>query len=652
MATVKKNKKKLITIIAVVLAVVIAVTSSVIYAYGKKKETADVYTINAGDIYETINSTGKVSSGAIKEFKVGSVATVKEVFISVGDSVKEGDVLATFDTSNLDSQIKKLEESNKESTASYNAAVKEQKAAQKKLNVVNKEIKKLEKEIAKIQKGGSAPATTTTKPFVKPEIPTEIEDTTAPTEATTKPEPTKYYTVKASVEKGQTNYGTVAVGNNAAGSTSSGTYAQGSVVTFKAEAKSGLYTFDGWYDTNGNKLKSSSRISVTVNGDLDYVARFRSATSESGNLADVLAEIADSINQMTDDVSTALELMTIVVDTLAQQAASGATSADQVAEAIEKAINNAITSGLINEDNLNVAASVIGASVADAIRGADWKSIANEFTSTKDVALATRQMQLAGLEAQAQIYGLQANGTTVSMQKKAMNSTQEALDVLKQSAKELETGWIAPFDGTITECDLVAGEQASIIAGTIKLENLNSMVVKISLTEYDNYKVKVGMGCVISTVYGKYEGEVISKSPVASGGSSSSIMDSVGSMAGISGLSSLTDQGAGIECMIRVDKPDENIIVGFDANVEISTGQYMGVTVVPIESIILEKTGTYVYVYDAEEGMATKKQIQTGAVSDSVYQVTEGLNVGDKIIAAPSTTYKEDSFKVKVSKVS
>ena len=30
------------------------------------------------------------------------------------------------------------------------------------------------------------------------------------------------------------------------------------------------------------------------------------------------------------------------------------------------------------------------------------------------------------------------------------------------------------------------------------------------------------------------------------------------------------------------------------------------------------------------------------------YQVTDGLKAGDKIVAAPSTTYKEDSFKVKV----
>ena len=63
---------------------------------------------------------------------------------------------------------------------------------------------------------------------------------------------------------------------------------------------------------------------------------------------------------------------------------------------------------------------------------------------------------------------------------------------------------------------------------------------------------------------------------------------------------------------------------------------------------VLDKTGTYVYLYNEKEKTVTKTAITTGAMSDSAYQVTDGLKAGDKIVAAPSTTYKEDSFKVKV----
>ena len=183
----------------------------------------------------------------------------------------------------------------------------------------------------------------------------------------------------------------------------------------------------------------------------------------------------------------------------------------------------------------------------------------------------------------------------------------------------------------------------------ITLENLDRMVVTLSLGEYDIHKVKVGMPATITSAYGTYTGEVLSKAPTATGGSEGSFLDSVGSMAGISGLSSLTSTGAGVEVQVSVDNADENIIIGFDADVEIQVGDYKNITVVPIESIVLEKTGTYVYLYNAEEGSVTKTLIETGAVSDSVYQVTSGLNVGDQIVATPSSDYEEDTFDVRVT---
>ena len=179
---------------------------------------------------------------------------------------------------------------------------------------------------------------------------------------------------------------------------------------------------------------------------------------------------------------------------------------------------------------------------------------------------------------------------------------------------------------------------------------MDSMVVTVSLNEYDIHKIKVGMPAKITTAYGSYTGEVTAKAPTATGGSSGSILDSVGSMAGISGLSSLTASGAGVDVQVRIDNPDENIIIGFDADVEIEAGSYIGITVVPIESIILEKTGTYVYLYNEEKKEVTKTPIETGAVSDTYYQVTSGISVGDQIVSAPSTEFKEDTFNVKIAK--
>lgn len=648
MASIKKSKKRVIVPIAIVLVLAIIITSTVIIVKANSAEQVSLNTIQTGDIYENVNATGQVSAGAKREYKVSTVATVKEVFVQTGDEVKEGDKLATFDTSNLDSQISKLQSTYNSAAKSYNESVQQQQEAQDNLDSVNKQINQLNKDVSKLTKSSK---TTTKKSTTKaPSFDVDdIPDIEVPEEPETTTTAVATYTVSASVLSGQESYGTVKVGSNAAGASSTGKYKAGTTVTLKAEPASS-YTFAGWYDSDGNKVKSSSQIQVVANSNINYIAQFKtsSASDNIDSLADALTEIADSIKDVTNDVDTMLSIMEVTSKAISEALAQNQTDAEVIADAVQEAIIEAVNSGIINEDNLNVAGQVLASSIAQAVEDINWKAIATTFTNTASVQLTTKQIQLAVLQAQSEMYSIAASDTAVSAKKELMETAKSALDAVKQSSEELEAGWTASFDGTVTECDLVPGEQTSLVSKGITLENMNTMVVTISLGEYDNHKVKVGMPCKVTTAYGTYDGEVTSKAPTATGGSSTSLLDSVGSMAGISGLSSLTESGAGVECTVEVKKPDENIVIGFDADVEIDTGEYLGVTVVPIESIVLEKTGTYVYLYNEEEGTVTKTLITTGAVSDSAYEVTNGLKPGDKIISAPASTYEEDSFKVKV----
>lgn len=648
MASIKKSKKRVIVPIAIVLVLAIIITSTVIIVKANSAEQVSLNTIQTGDIYENVNATGQVSAGAKREYKVSTVATVKEVFVQTGDEVKEGDKLATFDTSNLDSQISKLQSTYNSAAKSYNESVQQQQEAQDKLDSVNKQINQLNKDVSKLTKSSK---TTTKKSTTKaPSFDVDdIPDIEVPEEPETTTTAVATYTVSASVLSGQESYGTVKVGSNAAGASSTGKYKAGTTVTLKAEPASS-YTFAGWYDSDGNKVKSSSEIQVVANSNINYIAQFKtsSASDNIDSLAEALTEIADSIKDVTNDVDTMLSIMEVTSKAISEALAQNQTDAEVIADAVQEAIIEAVNSGIINEDNLNVAGQVLASSIAQAVEDTNWKAIATTFTNTASVQLTTKQIQLAVLQAQSEMYSIAASDTAVSAKKELMETAKSALDAVKQSSEELEAGWTASFDGTVTECDLVPGEQTSLVSKGITLENMNTMVVTISLGEYDNHKVKVGMPCKVTTAYGTYDGEVTSKAPTATGGSSTSLLDSVGSMAGISGLSSLTESGAGVECTVEVKKPDENIVIGFDADVEIDTGEYLGVTVVPIESIVLDKTGTYVYLYNEEEGTVTKTLITTGAVSDSAYEVTNGLKPGDKIVSAPASTYEEDSFKVKV----
>lgn len=147
MATVKKSKKKIIVPISIIL--VIAIVAGCIFGITKSKsgEEVKLNTISTGDIYEKVSLTGDVTAGTSKDYKVGTVATVKSVNVKVGDQVKKGDVLATFDTTSLDSQVSSLQTSYNDALKNYNNAVKNQKTANNKASTYKKQIDAIEKRL-------------------------------------------------------------------------------------------------------------------------------------------------------------------------------------------------------------------------------------------------------------------------------------------------------------------------------------------------------------------------------------------------------------------------------------------------------------------------------------------------------------------------
>lgn len=575
MATVKKSSKKKKIIIAVAVVLVVAILGTVIgvTASANQKTAVTLTTIGTGEIHETVSATGTVSAGTTKEYKVGAVATVKEVFVQTGDQVKEGDLLATFDTSSLDSQISDLKSTYNQARQNYLTAVDDQKTANANLADVNLQIKDLEKTVQKL--GGETAYTTTTASVTRNTTTTTTTTTTQPAQDPSQPQETSSSDTTSTTES----------------------------VTYPP----------------------------TIEGVMDAIT-----------------DLVETITSLSDDVQQTNEMIRVVMEQVAAELESGNYSPDKIASAVGDAVSEAIQQGIIDETKLIIDSGVAVDMIETAVSNINWSAVGQSIASDTSVQLATAELRLAALYAQQQIYKLTASDSTVYAKKQVMDTAKSALDSVEEAGAELESGWTAAFDGTITACDLYPGEMTSLLSSGITLENLDTMVVTLSLGEYDIHKVKVGMPATITTAYGTYSGEVLSKAPTATGGSDGSLLDSVGSMAGISGLSSLTSTGAGVEVQVSVENADENIIIGFDADVEIQVGDYTNIVVVPIESITLEKTGTYVYLYNEEDETVTKTLIETGAVSDSVYQVTSGLNVGDQIVATPSSDY-EDTFEVRVT---
>ena len=95
-----KKQKIVISIVAALLIIALGVTAYVVIS--KKTRTAVALAdVTAGDITETLKLSGTVNSENQASFEILDGTYVKSVNVRVGDAVKKGDVLATFDTSSL-----------------------------------------------------------------------------------------------------------------------------------------------------------------------------------------------------------------------------------------------------------------------------------------------------------------------------------------------------------------------------------------------------------------------------------------------------------------------------------------------------------------------------------------------------------------------
>lgn len=671
MATVKKsNTKKIVwAVIAVILVVAIVITSVVFAKSGKKTEVT-LNTVSTNSITQTVSSTGQVSSGVKKEYKPGTVATVKKVYVEVGDKVKKGDQLASFDTSSLDSQVASLNSAYANSNASYQEAVQHQAEAAKQLSAINKNIAKTEKTLKKLQKAEQKKQNTTTT--------TKKATTTTTTTTTT-----------TQIHWGSNPTTTTTAATTACNHTFNGRYVDSNYSGhYKVCTKCGAKVFEE--HTFGNKVEkvddnyhaakcekcgylkkevhdfgaigskcskegctatrqasfneTSAMIELALEQLQPVFDSLKQLGEASKQIVELLTGLTKDLAQIAKDVDSLTNAITTVANVIMYQISSGNWSADKIADAVGKAVTAAIKQGMIEFIDSGAAVKMI----ETAVKSVNWKAIGKGIAESDNFGLASAQIQLAALYAQKEVYTITASASTVNAQKQAASAAKNAYEVTKAARDDLAKGWKAEFSGVITTCDIEEGGQTTALSTGITLENMKKRVVTISLGEYDVHKVKEGMTATVKTAYGTYDGVVASIAPTATGGSQGSMLDSVGSMAGISGLSSLTNSGAGVECKIVVDHPDENIIVGFDADVEIVTGTYSSVPCVPIESIVLEKEGTYVYLYNEKDETVTKTKIETGATSDTSYEVTSGLSVGDRIVATPQTDYEEDTFKVKV----
>lgn len=176
----------------------------------------------------------------------------------------------------------------------------------------------------------------------------------------------------------------------------------------------------------------------------------------------------------------------------------------------------------------------------------------------------------------------------------------------------------APFSGTITEVNSMAGDQITSGTITFRIDDMSKILVDIQVPEVDINSIAVGQSATLTfdaIQNNEYQGVVTEVARVG---------DSVGGV-------------VQFKVTLQILNPDVKVLPGMTAAVNIAVQDKKDVLLAPNRSIRLVNDQYVIYVI--RDGMQVMVPITIGATSDSYSEIASGdVKEGDEIILNPSTS--------------
>lgn len=529
--------KKIRTI--VILVLILGIAGTIGYEVFKPDPLPEYELVTAekGSISQTFTATGTVESGNPSVYNILDGVEVLEVKVKVGDKVKRGDELATFDTSALSSQLNELRSEYNQALSRYNKASSSSSEASSNLKDTNSEISKLEKKISALEK--------------------DIEKT-------------------REKEKEQLNL-------------------PESVEDIKYEGKT--YTPE---------------------------------------------QIEAITQQILENAGTQEQV-------------------DQMIAALNSAESNASSNQLSPEE------------LADRLK---------DTSAGKSLELVQLQTQLTSLKTQKTYFEMQSGDTVAKAFKAVADIKQKEYEQLAETVEALDKGWVAENNGIVTKVNITQGEVFSsakqqsasnadfseilnMIGGGgnvdltsiisqltsassnetvgIQIDNYDSFIATFNVGKYDLLSLKVGQKAKVVSLDSEYDGVVDYVSATASESTGLDISSITSSLTG--GTNSSNTALA----KVKILKPDEKVIIGFDVDISVILGEIDDVIILPVEALRFENGEKYVFVYNEETKTVEKRTVQLGSSEDTKYEIASGIKEGEKIIKNPLSALK-DGDKIAVVK--
>lgn len=187
--------------------------------------------------------------------------------------------------------------------------------------------------------------------------------------------------------------------------------------------------------------------------------------------------------------------------------------------------------------------------------------------------------------------------------------TQRTLEHLEEALN----GITADFDGIVTAISVSEGARVTDGVLLITVQSSEDMVVRFGASKYDLEDLAVGQSAVVTVTGNEYEG----------------VMTHIDHMA-----TTNTSGAAVVMAEVTILNPDDNIYLGIDGKVRITTATETDALIVPVEAVNTDRTGDFCYV--VEDGVARVRYVTTGISSTTEIQILEGLNEGEEVITTIS----------------
>lgn len=217
----------------------------------------------------------------------------------------------------------------------------------------------------------------------------------------------------------------------------------------------------------------------------------------------------------------------------------------------------------------------------------------------------------------------------------ALNDEVAEDDVL---ASYLEgTQFIAPFNGTVVELNIAEGDvdaNAQQNQPSLVLSNLNNLEVVVELSKTEANRVTVDQKVEMTYLDTTYTGTVTQVDAVASTNAAGSSFQMGQSAPTLNATITFNDENV------------EELIPGFDIDVDIITETTTDSLAIPIESVLYNDDGNP-FVFIVEDGVAHTREIETGIQEGVTIEVTSGLELDEEVIRLPEETM-EDGTEVTV----